>query len=509
MMIDQAEKDTATLNNTQSSSSGSRPERKSLTVDTEEGTEPTKECEGDEEMKSMTEKLDDSRTPETSTRGNNLDMSLEHSIQTVQVNNSLDDETIDEANKDTPTSVDNQNSLEKGSGPESPTTGTAEGTEPTEEREGNEEMKSKTEELDDGKTPETSTQNKNLDITFQHSKETEKEDGSTTKQAIKESGNRRENDEAMDVNTSECTEPTVECVQEQQNEQRAEGSENGISPETLTQKKEDRNSSHDERNFTVYMNEGERYQIEEWVKKYPNIETGGDLFGAWIDDRTAVVQFVLGPGKKVYRTTGSFYQDIDYLGDAGSYLTQQHGLCNIGQWHSHQSSTRPSGGDENTVWGNMPNLGLNRYIVIIATITSSSRSYCGENYGSSYPSAYSDDEGITVHINPYLFEIKDGRKNDVLHGSFHYMTHNSPFRLDKGIHVKVAVGAETINNVASYKGISAEEKKDRKRPHNETEEGPAEPESKQSKSKVEGKSSNPQAVTSSLDKSTTTSKFKK
>jgi hypothetical protein len=114
-----------------------------------------------------------------------------------------------------------------------------------------------------------------------------------------------------------------------------------------------------------------------------------------------------------------------------------------------------------------------------------------------------------VNISPYLFEIKDGRKNDVLHGSFHYMTHNSPFRLDKAIHVKVAVGAETINNVASYEGISAEEKKDRKRSHNETEEGPAEPESKQSKSKAkeEGKSRNSsQAFESNLEKSTTTSK---
>ena len=521
-MIDQAEKDMATLHDNQSSSSGSRPERKSPTVATEEGTEPTKE--GDEEMKSMTEKLDDSQTPETSTRDNNLDIpfehSIQHSIQTVQVNNSLGDETIDDAKKDTTTSDDNQNSLEKRCGPKSPTTGTDEGAEPTEEREGNEEMKSKTEELDDGKTPETSTQNKNLDITFQHSKETEKEDGSTTKQAIKESGNRPENDEAKDVDTSECTEPTVECVQEQQNEQRVEGSENGISPETLTQKKEDgapqghnynRNSSYGERNFTVYMNEGEKYQIEEWVKKYPNIETGGDLFGAWIDDRTAVVQFVLGPGENCRRTSVSFFQKIEYLRDAGSYLTQQHGLCNIGQWHSNHkmSLTRPSGGDENTVWGNMPNLGLNRYIVIIATITSSSRSYYNENYGSSYPSAYADDEGITVHINPYLFEIKDGRKNDVLHGSFHYMTQNSPFRLDKAIQVKVAVGAETINNVASYEGISAEEKKERKRSHNETEEGPAEPESKQSKSKAkeEGKSRNSsQAFESNLEKSTTTSK---
>ncbi len=60
--------------------------------------------------------------------------------------------------------------------------------------------------------------------------------------------------------------------------------------------------------FKVYINEGERDQIYNWVWKYTDIETGGDLFGLWIDDQTAVVQFVLGPGKRSYRTTTSFFQ---------------------------------------------------------------------------------------------------------------------------------------------------------------------------------------------------------
>lgn len=209
--------------------------------------------------------------------------------------------------------------------------------------------------------------------------------------------------------------------------------------------------------FTVCMNEGEKYQIEEWVKQYPRIETGGDLFGAWIDDRTAVVQFVLGPGKDCRRTSVSFYQSIEYLRNAGGYLTKHHGLCNIGQWHSHHQLglKRPSGGDENTVWGNMPSLGLNRYIVIIATISDNSRF---NRYDSSFHS-----KQITVEMNPYLFEIKQGRQSGVMDGFFISVTNNSPFRCDKCILQKVKDGAETTIAVKRYRKRSASSK------HSETE----------------------------------------
>ena len=210
-----------------------------------------------------------------------------------------------------------------------------------------------------------------------------------------------------------------------------------------------RSSPHDQRKFTVYMNEGERDQINKWVERHENIETGGDLFGAWIDNRTAVVQFVLGPGKGCRRTGVSFFQDIDYLRNAGSYLTQKHGLCNIGQWHSHHrlGLTRPSGGDENTVWGNMPNLGLDRYIVIIATI----------------PGSYSNRK-LTVNINPYLFEIKNGYRSGVIPGSFSFLERNSPFRMDKGIQNEVEKGAEITNLVTIYSDTETETTNSGKRP---------------------------------------------
>ena len=182
-----------------------------------------------------------------------------------------------------------------------------------------------------------------------------------------------------------------------------------------------------QQSFEVYINEGEMYQIQEWVLKYKNIETGGDLFGLWLDDHTAVVQFVLGPGKNCRRTTTSFFQDVQYLQEAGSYLTDKHGLCNIGQWHSHHriNLSKPSHGDENTVWGNMPVLGLNRYIVFIANITNQ------------------------VTVNCFLFRYQ-GRKRTVTHGQFRYLDGNSPLRLNEKVLQNASNGAESFINPAMY-----------------------------------------------------------
>ena len=180
--------------------------------------------------------------------------------------------------------------------------------------------------------------------------------------------------------------------------------------------------------FDVHINEGEMYQIQEWVSKHKNIETGGDLFGLWLDDHTAVVQFVLGPGKKCRRTTTSFFQDVEYLQQAGSYLTDKHGLCNIGQWHSHHrlSLSKPSHGDENTVWGNMPVLGLNRYIVFIANITHNK-----------------------VTVNCFLFHCQ-GRKRSLTKGQFKYLHGNSPLRLNEMVLQNTFDGLESFIQPAMF-----------------------------------------------------------
>jgi hypothetical protein len=121
-------------------------------------------------------------------------------------------------------------------------------------------------------------------------------------------------------------------------------------------------------------------------------------------------------------------KDLDYLREAGTYLTKDHGLCNVGQWHSHHKINlfKPSVGDENTVWSNMPNLGLDRYIVFIANIPNE------------------------VTINCFLFQIKKGEQLSVKHGEFEFLDGNSPVRLNEKVLQNVHSGAESFNAVTTF-----------------------------------------------------------
>jgi hypothetical protein len=196
----------------------------------------------------------------------------------------------------------------------------------------------------------------------------------------------------------------------------------------------DQESSEDEasgqdRKLKVYIYDSEFAKIKNWVLLHKNIETGGDLFGLWVDAHTAVVQFALGPGKKCNRYETSFFQDLDYLATAGGYLTKKHGLCNLGQWHSHHqlSLNRPSSGDENTVWGHMPTLGLKRYIVCIANIS--------KGWNSGYHAS----------VKCFLFELNDrGEKLSVLQGKFQRLKQPSPVNEHSEIAQVIAQGAESI-----------------------------------------------------------------
>ena len=186
-----------------------------------------------------------------------------------------------------------------------------------------------------------------------------------------------------------------------------------------------------------------------WVLKKPNIETGGDLFGLWADKHTAVIQLVLGPGKQCTRTSTSFYQDIDYLRRVGSYLTQNEGVCHIGEWHSHHQLglARPSGGDENTVWNNMPTYNLKRFVIFIANIQSSKHSY-------------------NVNVGCFLFEINDqGKHMDVLPGKFTILQKNSPLTGKRQVTEERKKGAEKDDeNRIAIKELTMESNKGDKRP---------------------------------------------
>ena len=178
----------------------------------------------------------------------------------------------------------------------------------------------------------------------------------------------------------------------------------------------------DGRTFKAYIYKDELKSIRRWVRQKDNIETGGDLFGLWLDRHNAVIQFVLGPGKNCRRTTISFYQDTDYLANVGGYITKNQGLCNVGQWHSHHRLrlTCPSTGDEGTVWNNMPALGMERYIVFIATISDIDK----------------------VDVNCFLFEIENEKKLSVLPGEICEFGEDSPVQMSRELTNLVESGKE-------------------------------------------------------------------
>ena len=191
------------------------------------------------------------------------------------------------------------------------------------------------------------------------------------------------------------------------------------------------------REFTVAIYANEYREICAWVLKNQRLETGGDLFGLWSDDHSAVIQLVLGPGENCQRAVHSFYQDVEYLEKVGSNLTGKEGVCHIGEWHSHHTIglKRPSGGDERTVWTNMPKYGLNRFLLFIANIET-------QIYG-----------GDAVSVGCFLFEFEKGttRQLEVLQGKFHLLPNESPFR-SKCVRV-LETGAECLNRREELKSL--------------------------------------------------------
>src|SRR4051812_13795577 len=97
--------------------------------------------------------------------------------------------------------------------------------------------------------------------------------------------------------------------------------------------------------------ESELEFIANCVMDYPDIETGGDLFGFWTHSGYPSIQYIIGPGPKSNRTSTAFYQDKDYLIEMGRLLREKFGLQHIGEWHSHHQMNlnHPSSGDKRTI----------------------------------------------------------------------------------------------------------------------------------------------------------------
>lgn len=169
--------------------------------------------------------------------------------------------------------------------------------------------------------------------------------------------------------------------------------------------------------FKTLIYQEELDHIAGWVEEYPDLETGGDLFGFWTHSGFPVIQFVLGPGKTSRHNSASFYQDREHLIKAGEILRNKHGLQHIGEWHSHHQMglAQPSGGDEQTVFNALRQYNFPKFLLCIANLRPQAESFGRTKY--------------IVNVGCFLFTASYLRSQP---GAWVVLPNQSPIRRDVG-----------------------------------------------------------------------------
>ena len=120
--------------------------------------------------------------------------------------------------------------------------------------------------------------------------------------------------------------------------------------------------------FKVFVRLADIRRIFWEVRRFPNTETGGDVFGQWSESGDAHVHHVVGPGPNARRSNVSFNQDLDYLRSAGAYLEPRRAF-HIGDWHSHHQLglSVPSLGDSRTCASAIASNDKRYFVLVIST----------------------------------------------------------------------------------------------------------------------------------------------
>jgi hypothetical protein len=161
----------------------------------------------------------------------------------------------------------------------------------------------------------------------------------------------------------------------------------------------------------IYSSELE--YIARCINDYPDIETGGQLFGAWTASGVPRIVYAIGPGPNASHESVSFSQDVDYLLSVGAKL-REYGLQHIGEWHSHHKLglSHPSGHDANNMQGSIEQLNLNRLCLFIGNILETGaiaihpfNFVAGEHYVEAQWDVITDKNQLRNHIDSDLAEL--------------------------------------------------------------------------------------------------------
>ena len=139
-------------------------------------------------------------------------------------------------------------------------------------------------------------------------------------------------------------------------------------------------------NTTVIIYQSELEYLSRYTLDYPNIETGGHLFGFWNEDGVPVITFVVGPGANAVHQYTCCQPDIEYFEKINDVLVNYHGLKHIGEWHSHHNLglTHPSAPDADNVLRHLRTSGVSRFLLCIST--------CNDNEATTTPYLFLNSE---------------------------------------------------------------------------------------------------------------------
>ena len=128
------------------------------------------------------------------------------------------------------------------------------------------------------------------------------------------------------------------------------------------------------------------------------VETGGDLFGRWLDKPIIFLATKAGP--KAQRDNAHFRLDVDYLREISGPLALQWALRYFGDWHSHHrlGLEAPSSGDRRRIHQVAGRNQFQGMLEIIVTTEGSRTEPIVRIHPWLYSSAQTDAEPVTTDI---------------------------------------------------------------------------------------------------------------
>ena len=113
----------------------------------------------------------------------------------------------------------------------------------------------------------------------------------------------------------------------------------------------------------------ELHAVQKHVLRYPNLETGGSLYGWYSETGLPIIALATGPGRNATHEATRFHADEQYSMEIGRKMIN-HGLQHVGEWHSHHTLglAQPSGVDCRAMEASISGSTARRFLCGIANI---------------------------------------------------------------------------------------------------------------------------------------------